>query len=62
MKKIDLIELDQFNNIAVSRSWNISNIKSNKLKIDFGDFWYVFDYEGKLLEKYETLKIEDDRI
>jgi len=53
MRKIDLIELDQFGNIAISRTWNTSDIKTNKFKIDFGDFWYVFDFDGKLLEKNE---------
>ena len=59
MRKIDLIELDQFKNIAVSRSWITSDIKCNKFKIDFGDFSYVFDYDGRLLESNQTIESKE---
>lgn len=56
MKKIDLIELDQFGNIAVSTTMTTNDIMSNKIKIDFGEFWYVFDGNGRLLQSNEIVK------
>lgn len=52
MKKIDLTELDQFGNIATKTSWNTSGISTNKIEINFGDYVYVFNINGLLLDTH----------
>lgn len=59
MKKIDLTELDQFGNTTSKTSWNTSGISSNKIEINFGDYLYVFNSSGLLLNT-RTLKTIDD--
>ena len=52
MKKIDLTEKDQFGNTAIKSSWNTSGISSNKIEINFGDYLYIFNSSGLLLNTH----------
>lgn len=59
MKKIDLSELDQFGNTASKTSWNTSGISSNKIEINFGDYLYVFNSNGLLLNTHVLSTVDD---